>query len=109
MKLNIKTHTCEWMRRISLVLSVAYAMFFWFSFADFGGAKNGLRFKDISGAGYTLWVFIIVGAIIILLQLIPAIILLFSFIGTGTHIGYKVVPDEKITTEKVEETIKENE
>jgi len=34
--------------------------------------------------GTALWIFIIIGAIIILLQLIPAAILFFSFIGTVT-------------------------
>lgn len=106
MKLNFKAHTCEWMRRVSLFLTVLMMMFFWASFADFGGAKNSLRWKDVSGGGYALWIFIILGAIIILLQLIPAVILLFSVIGTGTHIGYKVV-DDKVSVEKVEETVKE--
>jgi hypothetical protein len=104
MKLNIRVATCEWMRRLSLILSVGLFIFFWASFADFGGARNGLRFKDISQGGYATWIFIIIGAIIVLLQLIPAIILLFSFIGTGTHIGYKVIPDkEEIEDESIED------
>jgi hypothetical protein len=36
-----------------------------------------------------LWVFIIIGAVIILLQLIPAAILFFSFIGTATTMAFK--------------------
>jgi hypothetical protein len=47
--------------------------------------------------GAALWVFFIVGAVIILLQLIPAMILFFSFIGTtGTMIfkNGKGVKDE---------------
>ena len=39
---------------------------------------------SLKGAGTTLWIFIIIGAIIVLLQLIPAVILFFSFIGTAT-------------------------
>jgi hypothetical protein len=35
-------------------------------------------------AGTALWIFLIIGSIIILLQLIPAAILFFSFIGTTT-------------------------
>lgn len=42
---------------------------------------RSISFKD---AGIVLWIFIIIGAIIVLLQLIPAIILFFSFIGTTT-------------------------
>jgi len=42
---------------------------------------RSISFKD---AGTALWIFIIIGAIIVLLQLIPAAILFFSFIGTGT-------------------------
>ncbi len=42
------------------------------------------RSIELKGAGIALWIFLIVGAIIILLQLIPAGILFFSFIGTAT-------------------------
>ncbi|MEW6375955.1 MAG: hypothetical protein AB1502_09245 [Thermodesulfobacteriota bacterium] len=45
-----------------------------------------ISFKD---AGIAVWIFLIIGAIIILLQLIPAIILFFSFIGTSTGIVAK--------------------
>jgi hypothetical protein len=38
------------------------------------------RSISLSDAGPTLWIFIIVGAAIVLLQLIPAAILFFSFI-----------------------------
>ena len=89
--IRIKAGTCEWMRRISLVLSVATFCFFWVSFADIGGAKSGLKWGELYQAGTALWVFLIVGAIIILLQLIPALILFFNFIGTGVHAGYTVV------------------
>lgn len=44
---------------------------------------------SLKGAGISLWVFIIVGAIIVLLQVIPAMILFFSFIGTATTLGFK--------------------
>jgi hypothetical protein len=42
------------------------------------------RSIELKGAGTALWIFLIVGAIIVLLQLIPAGILFFSFIGTAT-------------------------
>jgi membrane associated rhomboid family serine protease len=42
------------------------------------------RSVELKGAGTALWIFLIVGAIIVLLQLIPAGILFFSFIGTAT-------------------------
>lgn len=47
---------------------------------------RGISFKD---AGIALWIFIIVGAVIVLLQLIPAMILFFSFIGTTTGLVAK--------------------
>lgn len=47
---------------------------------------RGISLKD---AGIALWVFIIIGAVIVLLQLIPAIILLFSFIGTTSSLVFK--------------------
>lgn len=81
------------MRRASLVLSIVTFVFFWFT--TFSGARSGVTWRDLSQAGVALWIFLIAGAVIILLQLIPAIILFFSFVGTGSHIGYKVVAMEK--------------
>ena len=42
------------------------------------------RSIELKGAGTALWIFLIIGAIIVLLQLIPAAVLFFSFIGTAT-------------------------
>jgi len=47
------------------------------------------RSIELKGAGTALWIFLIIGAIIILLQLIPAAILFFSFIGTATTAALK--------------------
>jgi hypothetical protein len=47
---------------------------------------RGISLKE---GGTALWIFLIVGAIIILLQLIPAAILFFSFIGTTTTMALK--------------------
>jgi hypothetical protein len=47
---------------------------------------RSISFKE---AGTALWIFIIIGAIIVLLQLIPAAILFFSFIGTATTAALK--------------------
>jgi membrane associated rhomboid family serine protease len=47
------------------------------------------RSISFKGAGTALWIFIIIGAIIVLLQLIPAAILFFSFIGTTTTMAFK--------------------
>src|SRR4030043_1603486 len=47
------------------------------------------RSISLKEAGTALWIFIIVGAIIVLLQLIPATILFFSFIGTATTMAFK--------------------
>src|SRR5512139_794782 len=47
------------------------------------------RSISLEGAGMALWIFIIIGAIIVLLQLIPAAILFFSFIGTATAMAFK--------------------
>ena len=40
---------------------------------------------SLKGAGMSLWVFVIIGSIIVLLQLIPASILFFSFVGAAAH------------------------
>ena len=39
--------------------------------------------------GMALWIFIIIGAFIVPLQLIPTVIVFFSFIGTITAIAFK--------------------
>jgi hypothetical protein len=43
-------------------------------------------FKD---GGVAFWVFIIIGTVIVLLQLIPAGILFFSFVGTSSNLVFK--------------------
>lgn len=47
---------------------------------------KSISFKE---AGTALWIFLIIGAVIVLLQLIPAAILFFSFIGTATTAALK--------------------
>ena len=47
------------------------------------------RSISLKGAGTTLWIFIIIGSMIVLLQLIPAAILFFSFVGSATTIAFK--------------------
>jgi hypothetical protein len=57
------------------------------------------RSISLEGAGTALWIFIIIGAIIVLLQLIPAAILFFSFIGTATTMALK--KEKKVEEEVV--------
>ena len=47
---------------------------------------RSISFKE---AGTALWIFIIIGTMIVLLQLIPAAILFFSFVGSATTIAFK--------------------
>lgn len=47
------------------------------------------RTVELKEAGAALWVFVAIGAVIILLQLVPAAILFFSFIGTTVTMGLK--------------------
>jgi hypothetical protein len=56
------------------------------------------RSIELKGAGTALWIFLIVGTIIVLLQLIPATILFFSFIGGASTTALK---KEKKTEEEV--------
>jgi hypothetical protein len=58
---------------------------------------RSINFKD---AGVVLWIFIIIGAVIVLLQLIPAIILFFSFVGTMTGLVVKKKASEKSPAEE---------
>ena len=53
------------------------------------------RSISLKDAGIALWIFIIIGAVIVLLQLIPAIVLFFSFIGTATGLVAKKKASEK--------------
>jgi flagellar basal body-associated protein FliL len=57
------------------------------------------RSIELKGAGAALWIFLIVGAIIVLLQLVPAVILFFSFIGTATTAALK--KEKKVEEEVV--------
>ncbi len=57
------------------------------------------RSISMKDAGTALWIFIIIGAIIVLLQLIPAAILFFSFIGTATTMALK--KEKKVEEEVV--------
>ena len=57
------------------------------------------RSISLKEAGIGLWIFIIIGAVIVLLQLIPALILFFSFIGTTSSMVFrqkKTVEEEVI-------------
>lgn len=47
------------------------------------------RSISMKDAGIGLWIFVIIGAIIVLLQLIPAAIFFFSFIGTTSAMAFK--------------------
>jgi hypothetical protein len=51
---------------------------------------------SMKDAGISLWIFITIGAVIILLQLIPATILFFSFIGSASTLALrrKKVPEK---------------
>ena len=67
------------------------------------------RTISMKDAGVALWIFIIIGAVIVLLQLIPAVILFFSFIGTTTglvakrkKVSEEVGAEEKIVLPGVE-------
>ncbi|OGP64193.1 MAG: hypothetical protein A2170_08015 [Deltaproteobacteria bacterium RBG_13_53_10] len=58
------------------------------------------RSISLKDAGIALWVFIIIGAIIVLLQLIPAVILFFSFIGTSSSLIFKKKKEEPVAGEE---------
>jgi len=47
------------------------------------------RSPSLKDAGVALWIFIIIGTVIVLLQLIPAAILFFSFVGTSSNMVFK--------------------
>jgi hypothetical protein len=57
---------------------------------------------SLKDAGISLWIFLIIGAMLILLQLIPAGILFFSFIGSASTLAFKPkkIPEEKEIEEK---------
>jgi Zn-dependent protease with chaperone function len=59
------------------------------------------RSLSLKDAGVALWIFIIIGAVIVLLQLIPAAILFFSFVGTSSNMVFKRKKEaEKATAEE---------
>jgi membrane associated rhomboid family serine protease len=65
------------------------------SFVATPALARSINLKD---AGISLWIFIIIGAVIVLLQLIPALILFFSFIGTTSSMVFK---RKKATEEEI--------
>ncbi len=83
------------MKRMFLTPVIASSMLFMATTAF----ARSLSLKD---AGISLWVFLIIGTILILLQLIPAGILFFSFIGTASTLAFKrnKVLEEKEIEEK---------
>jgi hypothetical protein len=67
------------------------------------------RSPSLKDAGVALWIFIIIGTVIVLLQLIPAAILFFSFVGTSSNMvfkrkkeGEKAAAEEKAVLTRVE-------
>ena len=54
-----------------------------------GHASTGKKLQPKGCLGSSLWIFLIIGAMIVLLQLIPATILFFSFIGTTSAMVFK--------------------
>ena len=58
------------------------------------------RSISLKDAGVALWIFIIIGAVIVLLQLIPAAILFFSFVGTTSGMVFKRKKVEKEIAEE---------
>ncbi len=67
------------------------------------------RSISLKDAGVTLWIFIIIGAAIVLLQLIPAAILFFSFVGTSSNMVFRrkrkvgdVAEEEKAVLPRIE-------
>jgi hypothetical protein len=55
------------------------------------------RSLNLKDAGISLWIFIVIGGMLILLQLIPAGILFFSFIGSASALAFK---QKKVSGEK---------
>lgn len=47
------------------------------------------RSISLKDAGIAFWIFIVIGGIIVLLQLIPAIILFLSFVGVMTNLSQR--------------------
>ena len=60
------------------------------------------RSISLKGAGTALWIFVIIGATIVLLQAIPAAILFFSFVGTSSGVLFN---RKKLTSEGREEVV----
>lgn len=58
------------------------------------------RSIDFKDAGIALWIFIGIGALIVLLQLIPAAILFFTFVGTTLGLIVKKKSPEKAEGEE---------
>jgi hypothetical protein len=88
----------EWIMLKGKKLMVALISAGWVILIATPAFARSISLKD---AGIALWVFIIIGAVIVLLQLIPALILFFSFIGTTTSMALKQKKaSEEVTAEE---------
>lgn len=72
-------------------------LFWWFVGLLNGGiivsaTAEAMRRIDISKAGVSLWIFIVVGTIVILLQLVPAIILFAAVVGHFAKVAQEAIP-----------------
>jgi hypothetical protein len=68
--------------KVSYILSITILM-------TFLASPVFARSISLKDAGIGVWTLIIIGAVIVLLQLIPAAVLFFSFIGTSTTMIFK--------------------
>jgi hypothetical protein len=100
------------MAKIKTVFVTLAATGFFVLMASTAFARS-LNLKD---AGISLWIFIIIGGMLVLLQLIPAGVLFFSFIGSASALAFKqkkisgknetkgekkqVLPGEPLTAQK---------
>jgi hypothetical protein len=86
--MQYKAHTekkegCKMFRKKAWITMVAVGFI---SLMTVPAFARSISTKD---AGVALWIFVIIGAFIVLLQLIPAAILFFSFVGTTSSLLFK--------------------
>lgn len=96
MKAFVKKHRGFMARLVDVCVGFIIGFFF---AIDVVLARN----IDPSKAGVTLWIFLAVGAMVVLLQLIPAFILFTTFISSGMYKIIKSKKEEEHNEEKVEQ------
>ena len=80
---TVKKEECKMLRKKAWITTVVVG------FISLMATPAFARSISTKDAGVALWIFVVIGAFIVLMQLIPAAILFFSFVGTTSSFLFR--------------------